>query len=108
MKGVPLRIELGPRDIEAGKMVLVRRDTHEKVEAPLENAAQTVQKLLADIQVSLLERARKRKEERVVTASTSASSPPPPSKSCCAASRGATSSRRAGAAVASARTRSKN
>ena len=70
MKGVPLRIELGPRDIEAGKMVLVRRDTHEKVEAPLENAAETVQKLLADIQTNLLERARKRKEERVVTAST--------------------------------------
>ena len=70
MKGLPLRIEIGPRDIEAGKMVLVRRDTHEKVEAPLENAAETVQKLLADIQTNLLERARKRKEERVVTASS--------------------------------------
>ena len=68
MKGVPLRIELGPRDIEAGKMTLVRRDTHEKVEAPLENAAETVQKLLADIQSNLLEMARKRKEERVVSA----------------------------------------
>ena len=68
MKGVPLRIELGPRDIEAGKMVLVRRDTHEKVEAPLENAAETVQKLLADIQSNLLESARRRKEERVVAA----------------------------------------
>ena len=68
MKGVPLRIELGPRDIEAGKMVLVRRDTHEKVEAPLENAAETVQKLLADIQSNLLEMAKKRKEERVVSA----------------------------------------
>ena len=68
MKGVPLRIELGPRDIEAGKFVLVRRDTHEKTEAPLENAAETVKKLLADIQANLLERARKRKEERVVTA----------------------------------------
>ncbi len=68
MKGVPLRIELGPRDIEAGKMVLVRRDTHEKAEVSLENAAETVRKFLADIQSKLLERARKRKEERVVTA----------------------------------------
>ena len=68
MKGVPLRIELGPRDIEAGKMVLVRRDTHEKTEAPLENAADTIRKLLSEIQANLLEKARKRKEERVVTA----------------------------------------
>ena len=68
MKGVPLRIELGPRDIEAGKMVLVRRDTHEKTEAPLENAAETVAKLLAEIQTNLLETARRRKEERVVSA----------------------------------------
>ena len=70
MKGVPLRIELGPRDIEAGKMVLVRRDTHEKIETPIENAAQTVKALLADIQANLLEKARKRKEERVVTANS--------------------------------------
>lgn len=68
MKGVPLRIELGPRDIEAGKMVLVRRDTHEKTEAPLENAADTIRKMLGEIQTNLLEKARKRKEERVVTA----------------------------------------
>ncbi|HIX47005.1 MAG TPA: proline--tRNA ligase [Candidatus Borkfalkia faecigallinarum] len=68
IKVVPLRIELGPRDIEAGKMTLVRRDTHEKIEAPLENAAETVRKLLADIQSNLLESARRRKEERVVAA----------------------------------------
>lgn len=68
MKGVPLRIELGPRDIEAGKMVLVRRDTHEKIEAPLENAAQTIRSLLENIQSNLFEQAKKRKEERVVYA----------------------------------------
>jgi len=45
MKGVPLRIELGPRDIEAGKMVLVRRDTHEKIEADLCNAETVVKEL---------------------------------------------------------------
>ena len=70
MKGVPLRIELGPRDIEAGKMVLVRRDTHEKAEVPQENAAETVKKILAEIQANLFALAKKRKEERVVTADT--------------------------------------
>ena len=68
MKGVPLRIELGPRDIEAGKMTLVRRDTHEKTEAPLTGAPETVQKLLAEIQSNLFALAKKRKEERVVSA----------------------------------------
>ena len=68
MKGVPVRIEIGPRDIEAGKIVLVRRDTHEKSEAPLQAAPAAVQALLGSVQANLLERARKRKEERVVTA----------------------------------------
>ena len=68
MKGVPLRIELGPRDIEAGKMVLVRRDTHEKIEADLCNAETVVKELLAKIQKNLYERAKQNKERRVVTA----------------------------------------
>ena len=70
MKGVPVRIELGPRDIEAGKMVLVRRDTHEKTEAPLADAADAVKKLLAEVQQNLFDMAKKRKEERIVTAET--------------------------------------
>lgn len=68
MKGVPLRIELGPRDIEAGKMVLVRRDTHEKIEADLANAETVVKELLAKIQKNLYELAKQNKERRVVTA----------------------------------------
>ena len=68
MKGVPLRIELGPRDIEAGKMVLVRRDTHEKIEADLCNAETVVKELLAKIQKNLYELAKQNKERRVVTA----------------------------------------
>ena len=68
MKGVPLRIELGPRDIEAGKMICARRDTCEKQELPLENAAETVKALLADIQGSLLEAARTRRDSRIVYA----------------------------------------
>ncbi len=70
MKGVPLRIELGPRDIEAEKAVLVRRDTHEKTEAALDTIAETVQALLAEIQANLLALARERKEKRVIRAET--------------------------------------
>ena len=68
MKGVPVRIELGPRDIEAGKMLCARRDTLEKVEMPLENAADGVKALLDSVQKELLEKARKRRDERIVYA----------------------------------------
>ena len=68
MKGVPVRIELGPRDIEAGKMLCARRDTCEKVEIPLDKAADSVKDLLASVQTDMLEAARKRREERIVYA----------------------------------------
>ena len=68
MKGVPVRIELGPRDIEAGKMLCARRDTLEKVEMPLENAVESVKALLATVQKDMLEAARKRRDSRIVYA----------------------------------------
>ena len=68
MKGVPVRIELGPRDIEAGKMLCARRDTLEKTELPLDNAVDGVKALLADVQKGLLEKARKRRDEHIVYA----------------------------------------
>ena len=58
MRGFPVRIELGPRDIEAGQAVLVRRDTGEKVTAPLEGLGECVVKLLDDIQKNLYEKAK--------------------------------------------------
>ena len=73
MKGVPVRIELGPRDIEAGKMLCARRDTLEKTELPLENAADGVKVLLASVQKGLLEKARKHRDERIVYADDMAS-----------------------------------
>ena len=54
MKGVPLRLEIGPRDIENNNCVLVRRDTHEKITANLENVENTVKDLLKEIQQNLL------------------------------------------------------
>ena len=68
MKGVPVRIELGPRDIEAGKMLCARRDTLEKMEMPLENAAESIKELLATVQKDMLESARKRRDSRIVYA----------------------------------------
>lgn len=54
MKGVPLRLEIGPRDIENGVATCVRRDTHEKTTISLDNIEQEVSKLLADIQQNML------------------------------------------------------
>jgi len=58
MKGVPLRLELGPRDLENGQAVLARRDTGEKIPAPLAGLPQRVAELLTEIQVNMLEKAR--------------------------------------------------
>lgn len=58
MRGVPLRLELGPKDIEKAQCVLVRRDTREKLFVPLEGLGARVTELLEQMQASLLERAR--------------------------------------------------
>ena len=70
MKGVPVRIELGPRDIEAGKMTVCRRDTLEKGELPLENAEESVKALLHEIAENMYNTAKKRMEQRIVDAET--------------------------------------
>jgi prolyl-tRNA synthetase len=58
LRGVPLRIEIGPRDVDRGQVMLARRDTREKSPAPLENLAPHVRDTLATIQQALYERAR--------------------------------------------------
>ena len=68
MKGVPVRIELGPRDIEAGKMLCARRDTLEKTEMSLENAVDGVKALLESVQKDMLEAARVRRDARITYA----------------------------------------
>ncbi len=64
MKGVPLRIEIGPRDVKAGEVVAVRRDTGEKSSVRLEDLVTEVQKLLDTIQNSLFQKARQFLEEQ--------------------------------------------
>ena len=68
MKGVPLRIEMGPRDIESGKMMFARRDTLEKTEVARANAADSVKSILAEIQSNMLEKARAHRDSRIVYA----------------------------------------
>ncbi len=63
MKGVPLRIELGPKDIENNQAVLVRRDTREKKVVSLDNIAQEVKEMLATIQDALFQKALAHREE---------------------------------------------
>ncbi len=68
LKGVPLRIELGPRDIEAGKALIFRRDTLVKGEYSLDGIADEVTKLLDTVQKDMLEAARVRRDGRIVEA----------------------------------------
>ncbi len=68
MKGVPVRIEIGPRDIENNQAMVFRRDTLEKTTVRLDNLVSEINKLLADIQKNMLETAKKRRDERVVRA----------------------------------------
>ena len=58
MKGVPLRIEIGPKDIEKNQAVLVRRDTREKIFVSLENIETEASRLLDKIQSDMLSRAK--------------------------------------------------
>ena len=70
MRGIPVRIEIGPKDLEAGKAVIARRDTGEKTECALDALADTVTALLDTIQKDMLERARQRRDSQTYTAST--------------------------------------
>ncbi len=58
MRGVPLRLEIGPKDIEKNAVFAARRDTRAKQSLPMEGLADRVTTLLDEIQVGLLERAR--------------------------------------------------
>ena len=68
LKGVPLRIELGSRDLTAGTVTVARRDTGEKQQIPLARVTAAVAELLSDVQASLLESARAELERRTLRA----------------------------------------
>ena len=70
MRGIPVRVEIGPRDIENGQAVLVRRDTHEKTTVALSQLDVKVGELLDEIQKHLFEKAKAHRDAHTYTATT--------------------------------------
>jgi len=68
MRGIPIRVEIGPKDIEANRCVLVRRDTREKIEVSLDQLEEKVAEILEKMQVEMLERARAHRDTHTYTA----------------------------------------
>ena len=70
MKGVPLRVECGPRDLENDQCVLVRRTDREKVVVKLEDLETAVAEQLRLVQQQMYDRAKKNLDEHIFTAHT--------------------------------------
>ena len=70
MKGVPLRLEIGPRDIENGSCVLVRRDNGEKVPVALDALETEAAKLLDLVHAGLFAKAKKNLDDNTYAAQT--------------------------------------
>ncbi len=68
MKGVPVRVELGPKDIEKNQCVIVRRDNREKIFVSLDNLAEEVQKALDAVHEAMYEKALKNMQEKTFEA----------------------------------------
>jgi prolyl-tRNA synthetase len=70
MRGIPVRIEIGPKDIEANQCVVVRRDTREKTIVCLDELEAKVADILEAMQIEMLERARAHREEHTYQATS--------------------------------------
>ena len=70
MRGIPVRIEIGPRDIEGGKCIIARRDNHEKIECDIAALPEKMAELLPQIQKDMYDRAAKHLEEHTYTAAS--------------------------------------
>jgi prolyl-tRNA synthetase len=66
LKGVPLRIEIGGRDLAAGVVTVARRDTGTKLQVPVPRAAVAIAEMLSDVQASLFRFARDERERRTL------------------------------------------
>lgn len=67
LKGVPVRIAVGPRDLENNSMEIARRDTGEKMTISMEGAADNIDQLLQEIQASMLANARSFRDQNITT-----------------------------------------
>jgi len=70
MRGVPVRLEIGPKDIEKSAVMVARRDTREKQSLPMDGLAGAIKSLLDQIQSGLLDRARQFRDEHTQRVST--------------------------------------
>lgn len=70
MRGVPVRVEIGPKDLEQNQAVLVRRDTREKTVVSLDNISEKVDELLLNMQSDMLLRARQHRDSHTYSAVT--------------------------------------
>ena len=70
LKGIPIRIEIGPRDVASGQVIAARRDTSEKITLPMEGLLEKLEALLDDIQANLFQIAKKRTEDNTHTIDT--------------------------------------
>jgi len=70
MKGVPVRLEIGPKDIEKNQCVLARRDTGEKIIVSLDNIEDTINDLLLEVQCNLYNKALMNRMGKTYTAAT--------------------------------------
>lgn len=70
MKGVPLRLEIGPRDLESSQCCIARRDSGEKIVVPLNELETTVERLLEEVQQGLFDRAKENLTQNTKTCAT--------------------------------------
>lgn len=70
MRGIPLRVEIGPKDMEAGQCVVVRRDNGEKTTVLIEELSSKVTEILDTMQREMLEKARAHRDAHTYTAVT--------------------------------------
>jgi prolyl-tRNA synthetase len=68
LKGVPVRIAVGPRDLENNQVEIARRDTKEKTTVSMDGITETVSQLLLDIQSNLFNRSKKYRDEHITKA----------------------------------------
>ena len=68
MRGIPVRVEIGPKDLENGTCTIVRRDTREKTEVTFDKVAETALTILDNMQQGMLEKARAHRDSHIFDA----------------------------------------
>lgn len=70
LNGIPLRIEIGPRDLEKNKVVIVRRDTHKKIDMPIKKLSKEIPNILNEMQKNLYDSALEKLNSKIVQVKT--------------------------------------